>query len=187
MNNMRKTRSNSYAPINSEKLAKQMQVIEDCWSTYLSEITALQSNNTQLKVPQYSVDIVALREIVERVYQRKDYFIRFHSGMLMSEYKEIGLYMFWISKFKPFRILDLNFNKHTSFRANEDFAMYFMLSALKNLANKLGLKYNSDNISGNLYGEILYSLCFRDLSKESLGIIVELVANIVISDLPTKT
>ena len=61
--------------------------------------------------------------------------------------------------------------------------MYYMLVALKNLADELKLTYDSEKLSGSLYDEILYSMSFRDISKEALGIMVELVANIVIPDL----
>ncbi len=183
---MNRNKYSSYIPLDSEKTKKQMLAIEKCWKSYLSEVTSLQGGNVNITMPEYSVDVLALREIVERVYQRKDYFIRFHSGMVMSEYKEIGLNMFWITKFKPFRILNNSLDEETSFRANEDFAMYYMLTALKNLSKKLGLKYDSDRISANLYSELLYTLCFRDISKEAIGIIVELIANIVIIDLPSE-
>lgn len=179
---------NSYVPINSEQLEKEMVAIVECWKTFLEKITAYyhDNNNKRFSV-SYTVNTLALREIVERVYQRKDYFCRYHSGMLMSEFKEIGLNMFWISKFKPFCISGDGYEEELAFNINDDFALFFMLTALENLAKKMKLEYSSERLSGKLYNEILYSLCFRDLSKEALGIIVELVAHLVITELPVES
>lgn len=176
---------NDYIPINSDELANQMTDIENCWKNFLGEILQYYKNdkNDENIEINYTMNTLALREVVERVYQRKDYFKRYHSGMLMSEYKEIGLSMFWISKFKPFNITGHGYDDKIAFNINEDFAMYYMLVALKNLADELKLTYDSEKLSGSLYDEILYSMSFRDISKEALGIMVELVANIVIPDL----
>ncbi|MBE6678815.1 MAG: hypothetical protein E7597_08490 [Ruminococcaceae bacterium] len=179
--------ANVYVPINSDDLAKRMVKIEDCWKDFLGKMLKYYSNESKDIELDYSVNVLALREVVERVYQRKDYFKRYHSGMRMSEYKEIGLTMFWISKFKPFNITGHGYDDKIAFNINDDFAMYYMLLALKNLAEELKLEYNSDKLTGRLYDEMLYSLSFRDISKEALGILVELVANIVILNLPGES
>lgn len=128
---------NSYTPINSEQLEKEMVAIEVCWKTFLKKITNYYHDNNQDFKVNYTVNTLALREIVERVYQRKDYFFRYHSGMCMSEYKEIGLNMFWISKFKPFCIFGEGYEEELAFNINDDFALFYMLTALKNLAKKI--------------------------------------------------
>lgn len=183
---MNKKMQYGYVPINSDELTKRMVSIEDCWKKFINKLMKYYEDNGNTSKIEYSINTVAIREIVERVYQRKDYFDRYHSGMEMSEYKEIGLYMFWLSKFKPFCMTGLGYDDKVAFNINEDFIMFYMLSALKNLAEEMNLEYNSDKISGKLYDEILYSLCFRDLSKEAMGLIVELVANVVILDLPVE-
>lgn len=194
---MGKVGENNYIPLNSDELKKNILAIENCWKEFISKVT--QEYNKDIEHPidvEYEVNALSLRELVERVHQRKDYFIRYHNGMKMSEFKEIGLNMFWLAKFKPFNITGNKYEDSVSISINEDFAMFYMLSALKNLSEelrkiyakeieegKLVLLYDSDKLSGNLYDEILYSLCFRDIPKEAMGVLVELVANIVIPDI----
>lgn len=177
---------NGYIPINSEDLEKQMVAIEECWKTYFAKISEECKKDEDIGEIKYSVNSVALREIVERVYQRKDYFVRYHSCLVMSEFKEIGLNMFWISKFKPFHISGkLNIDR-LAFDINDDFALFHMFTALKALADRLGCNYDAKKLPFSLYYEMSYCLTFRDLSKESLGLLVELVARIMIPDLPTE-
>lgn len=175
-----------YMPINSDDLEKHMVAIEDCWKMYLSKISSIYSGGNADGGMEYSVNTLALREIVERVYQRRDYFMRYHSGMVMSEFKEIGLNMYWISKFKPFHLISQSNIDALAFDVNDDFAMFYMLNALKNLAEVLHLSFSIDRFSQNLYNEILYCLKFRDLSKESLGILAELVAYALIPEYPCQ-
>lgn len=172
-----------YEMPNSDVLKKDMLVIKECWDSFLELYKNEENINCNIT---YTMDTLALEEMVKRVYERRDYFARYHKGMEMSEFKEIGLYMFWLVKFQVFRINCDEIDSKAKFNINEDFSLYFMLCALKNLANKLQLKYDSFKLQGRVYSEILYSLAFRDLSKEALGLIVELVANIVIRDLPYK-
>ena len=66
-----------------------------------------------------------------------------------------------------------------------------LTSETKKLEQILGRKqfkrgYENEFQNVAMYDEILYSLCFRDLSKEAMGLIVELVANVVILDLPVE-
>lgn len=186
-----------YRPLGSDALQKGTNDILNCWEDFISRAKT-EYNKSSIKFVKwgYAVDNLALKEIVERVHQRKDYFFRYHFNMQMSEFKEIGLNMFWLTKFHPFRILDENIEAQDAFGINEEFAMFYMLSSLKNFALELqevnradiekgeyDLQYNPDLLTGNLYDEILYSLSFRDISKEAFGIIVELVAHIVIPDL----
>lgn len=179
--------NDSYIPISSDDLEKRMEDILNCWKIYFENISKKYQEIEQLKAPiEYSVNSVALRELVERVYQRRDYFARYHSGLVMSEFKEIGLNMFWISKFKPFHVTNLENIDKFAFEVNDDFAMFHMFTALKELADSLGLAYDSAKIPRTLYYEMSYCLAFRDVSKEALGMIVELIARIVIPDLPSE-
>lgn len=183
--------------INSDELGNGMKEIQECWERFISNITQLYNKKAGKNIQvNYTVNAVALKECVKRVHQRRDYFRRYHNGMEMSEYKEIGLNMFWLMKLHPFDITGDDYEDIVAFNINEDFAMFYMLSALKKLAEELRkqhnkyiqngriqLIYDTERLSEDLYDEILYSLCFRDVSKEALGIIVELVANIVVPDI----
>ncbi len=171
--------NNEYVPISSDILEERMKNILDCWEVYFQKILKQCGEDVE-----YTVNSVALRELVERVYQRKDYFLRYHSDLKMSEYKEIGLNVFWISKFKPFQIkADHNIDK-LAFETNDDFAMFHMFTALEKLAKTLKLDFNTERIPRSLYCELAYCLNFRDMSKEALGMIVELIARIAIPNLP---
>jgi len=173
--------NNEYVPISSDVLEKRMKEIVDCWEIYFQNILKQCRDKAEL---EYTVNTVALRELVERVYQRKDYFLRYHSNLKMSEYKEIGLNVFWISKFKPFQIKgNCNIDK-LAFETNDDFAMFHMFTALEKLAKSQNLDFNADKIPRSLYCELAYCLNFRDMSKEALGMIVELIARIAIPNLP---
>lgn len=186
-----------YVQPGSDEISKELDAILKCWQDFIDRAKAVYSNEGKSLVKwEYDVDDVALKEMVVRVHQRKDYFYRYHSHMAMSEYKEIGLNMFWLTKFHPFRLLGHDYDDVDAFGINEEFAMFYMLSSLKALSARLRdkhsegieqgkykLEYNSDLLTGDLYDEIRYTLSFRDVSKEVLGVLVELVANIVIPDL----
>lgn len=170
-----------YIHITSQELEERMMAIRDCWSQFFTKMVELYKKETGIDTLEvkYEVNTEALHEIVDRVYQREDYFKRYHSGMKMSEYKEIGLNMFWLAKFHPFNIDGKGFDERFCFDINEEFILYYMFIALEELAKIQKKNYDSERISRSLYDELLYSLSFRDISKEAMGIIVELVANIV--------
>ena len=186
-----------YEPPNSDELNAAYTEIMNCWEDFIVRAKDVYAADKKLLVKwKYDVDDYALKEMIVRVHQRKDYFYRYHAHMLMSEYKEIGLNMFWLTKFHPFRLLGHNYEDGDAFGINEEFAMFFMLSALKNLSiglqnkykedieqGKYTLEFDSRLLTGDLYDEIRYTLSFRDVSKEVLGVLVELIANIVIPDL----
>lgn len=174
--------ADKYIHITSQESEERMMAIRDCWCQFFSKLVELYKKETGSDAVEvkYEVNTEALHEIVDRVYQREDYFKRYHSGMKMSEYKEIGLNMFWLIKFRPFNIDGKGFEEKFCFDINEEFALYYMFIALEKLAKIQKRKYDSERISRSLYDELLYSLSFRDISKEAMGIIVELVANIVI-------
>lgn len=175
---------NNYTPITSEELQKRMLAIRECWLQFFTKMVDLYKQETgedSVKV-DYVMNTEALHEMVERVYQRDDYFKRYHSGMYMSEYKEIGLNMFWLAKFRPFNIDGKGFEDKFAFDINQEFIMHYMFTALEQLAKIQKRKYDSTKITRSLYDELAYSVSFRDISKEAMGIIVELVANIVIFD-----
>lgn len=109
----------------------------------------------------------ALKDIIVRVHKRKHYFKIFHNEMNISEYKETALYCYWILKLRPFWI-DPSYP--SSERINEKFALHLYISLLK--------KYNGDfsqedGISRLHIRELLYSFRFRDITKESMILMLE--------------
>ncbi len=109
----------------------------------------------------------ALKDIIVRVHKRKHYFKVFHNEMNISEYKETALYCYWVLKLRPFWI-DPAYK--SSERINEKFALHLYVSLLK--------KYNEDfsqedGINRMHIRELLYSFRFRDITKESMILMLE--------------
>lgn len=172
--------------MSSSELEHQMDAVKESWKRFFAGVKKQTKDKQEFENIEYTVNTAALRELVERVDQRKDYFARYHSGMKMSEFKEIGLNMFWLAKLKPFSIKGAENTDAYTFDINEDFAMYHMLSALQTMAKDLNTPFIEEKISSALYYEISYCLSFRDMSKEAIGLLVELVARIVIPDFDQK-
>lgn len=112
-------------------------------------------------------NINTLRDIIVRVHKRKHYFKVFHNEMITSEYKETALYCYWFLKLRPLWIYPAN---KSSDRINEKFALHLYISLLK--------KYNegfseSDGINRLHIRELLYSFRFRDITKESMILMLE--------------
>lgn len=117
--------------------------------------------------------------IIAKVDQRRKYFNYFHK-LEMSEYKETALNSFWYIKLHPLSIGPREFNKHPSSEyesINEKLALYFILKTLKVMliAKKLPTE-KLDNIPTEYLDELVYTLTYRDISKESLIILVESMA-----------
>jgi len=120
----------------------------------------------------YSYDLVktninTLRDIIVRVHKRKYYFKVFHDEMITSEYKETALYCYWFLKLRP---LWIDSSNESSDRINEKFALHLYISLLK--------KYNEDFIEEDGINklhirELLYSFRFRDITKESMILMLE--------------
>ncbi|MCI8592781.1 MAG: hypothetical protein HFI88_10665 [Lachnospiraceae bacterium] len=112
-------------------------------------------------------NVTALRDIIVRVHKRKHYFKVFHNEMITSEYKETALYCYWFLKLRP---LWIDSDYASSERLNEKFALHLYISLLK--------KYNGDfseddGINKVHIRELLYSFRFRDITKESMILMLE--------------
>ena len=112
-------------------------------------------------------NINTLRDIIVRVHKRKHYFKVFHNEMITSEYKETALYCYWFLKLRPLWIDPAN---KSSDRMNEKFALHLYISLLK--------KYNegfseSNGINRLHIRELLYSFRFRDITKDSMILMLE--------------
>lgn len=108
-----------------------------------------------------------LKDIIVRVHKRKHYFKVFHNKMITSEYKETALYCYWFLKLRP---LWVDSDNKGAERINEKFALHLYVSLLK--------KYNEDfsekdGINKLHIKELLYSFRFRDITKESMILMLE--------------
>lgn len=113
------------------------------------------------------VNISAVRDVIIRVHKRKYYFMLFHNDMITSEYKETALYCYWILKLRP---LWINPSVKKSERINEKFALHLYVSLLKKYNETFSEK---DGINKKHIRELLYSFRFRDLTKESMILMLE--------------
>lgn len=179
---------NEYIQLKSDEMEQKISLILDLWHdflqktvlTYVSKCKKRRQHCESLENCDtkeiYCVNIVALREIFERTHQREDYFERYHNKLQMSNFKEIGLIAFWISKLKPFYLKEGYFDDVFNLKINEEFALYFIFNAIARYAKEQGYEYSLKRINSELYNELLYTMQYRDLSKEAFGCIVELIS-----------
>lgn len=111
-----------------------------------------------------------ITRICERIDQRKDYYLYYHSTkdkiMHMSQEKEMALWAYWVSKYKPIRFCDL-LDDEIFFAANgctvsDAFACYIIISIVC-ANNKKKVKYFTPDVVRELY----YDIANRDFSKEA--------------------
>lgn len=117
------------------------------------------------------VNLPIIGRISIRVDQRKDYYMYYHSTekeiMRMSHEKEMALWSYWVSKYKPVRFVnseddEVFFSTHGC-TISDAFAAYIIISIVC-ANNKKRAKYFSDKVVRDLY----YDLANRDFSKEAL-------------------
>ena len=113
--------------------------------------------------------------IILRVDKREGYFVVFHEGTRINEIKQAALMVYRILKFKPFAVkaTDPNSLKKYS-RINESFALFYLLSACKQYS--VESNHTTAEMSERLCNELLYAFSYWDLSKESLILIAETIA-----------
>ena len=117
-----------------------------------------------------------LRKACERVHMRKVYYDIFHNDMKISEYKHCALTAYWIVKLKPFWI-EIDFEKD-SFDKMEVYSYINEYIAIGMLVGVLG-RFNEDalkigiDLLSQYIKEILYSVQYRDLGKESFILLID--------------
>ena len=114
-----------------------------------------------------SVNKSTIRDIIVRVHKRKHYFKVFHNDMVTSEYKETALYCYWILKLRP---LWIEPSVKRAERINEKYALHLYVSLLKKYNETFSEK---DGINKKHIKELLYSFRFRDMTKESMILMLE--------------
>ena len=117
------------------------------------------------------VNLSIIGRISIRVDQRKDYYMYYHSTegkiMRMSHEKEMALWSYWVSKYKPVRFVnpeddEVFFSTHGC-TISDAFAAYIIISIVC-ANNKKRAKYFKDDVVLDLY----YDFANRDFSKEAL-------------------
>lgn len=131
----------------------------------------------KLEIDSYSVEInhVLLLNVFVRIDERKDYFMYFHSeddSMHMSLGKEIALEAYWISKYKPLRIAEIEdeveFNKKYKATINDVIATLLIVGFLIDKDKKLDSYFTAKKIN-----TLVYDMFNRDVSKEAMIMYVE--------------
>lgn len=120
---------------------------------------------------ELEVIVPIITRICERIDQRKDYYLYYHSTdkkiMHMSYEKEMALWAFWVSKYKPVRFCK-NVDEEFFFLDNgctvsDAFACYVIISIV--CANNVDkVKYFTKSVVKDMY----YDLANRDFSKEAI-------------------
>ena len=126
-----------------------------------------------------SINDSALLSIIVKVDQRQKYFKFFHK-LDMSEYKEAALNSFWYIKLCPLSIHIKNGEKETTSKydsINEKLALYIILTTLRAMLKTSKISTEKlDKIPQKYIEELIYTLTYRDISKEALIILVESIA-----------
>ena len=120
---------------------------------------------------QLQVNENILGHIFKRVDQRKDYYMYYHSTpskvMHISHEKEMGLWAYWISKYKPISFVDDNdtsiFFMQNGCTISDAFAAYIIISIVCS-NNKARAQYFTPKRVLDLF----YDLSNRDFSKEAM-------------------
>ena len=122
------------------------------------------------------VNYPMIYRIVERVDQRRDYYLYFHSSsdhsMYMSQAKEIALFCYWMMKYKPISFEEAyeeaNFFSENGYTVNEFYVAFFLFFFITGL-DENNIKYFNETAISTL----TYSLTNREISKEALILYVE--------------
>ena len=117
----------NYKQLTTEERQFQINKILAVWNDFIS------INDPDLGVNDVFINKRSLAEVVERVSKRKYYFEIFHQLYHVSEYKEVALYVFWITKLKPFTIVKEESPLCAS--VNELFSVHMILSIFEKVRN----------------------------------------------------
>lgn len=159
--------SNTYVLLTAEERQTQLNKVLSVWNDFLS------INDPSLKAEDVFINKRMLAEVVERVSKRKYYFAVFHQLLHISEFKETALYVFWITKLKPFTI-----TKESSVlcaSVNELFCVHLILATFE----KIRMDSNTQNYTyptKALLNDFIYGLKYQDFTKESLIVYIEALA-----------
>lgn len=169
MSNMGNANSDKdYKKLTSEERQFQIDKILEVWNDFLA------INDPDLKESDVFINKRSLAEAVERVSKRKYYYEVFHQLYHISEYKEVALYVFWITKLKPFTIV-----KETSplcASVNELFAVHMILSIFEKV-RKAAKSCNFTYPSQAMISDFIYGLKYQDFTKEAMIVYVEALAS----------
>lgn len=157
--------SSEYLVNCTEKFKKNFEIYKDV----MKEMFQNYSTNMRINYPM-------LYRIIERIDQRKDYYLYFHSNhdhaMDMSQAKEAALFCYWLIKYKPISFEnsyeESDFFSKNGYTINEFYAAFLLMSFITGLDEGNKKYFNKDAVS-----TLTYSLTNREISKEALILYVE--------------
>lgn len=160
-----------YHPLNEEEL----QVIWDKQKVFIEGFIT----SNKYDADSIYIDKNAVLAIIVKVDQRRRYFEFFHH-LKMSEYKEAALNSFWYVKLHPINIkrIESAENQLQIYDSiNEKLALYIILKTLRAMLEKKHISTKRlDELPPSYIDELIYTLTYRDISKEALIILVESMA-----------
>lgn len=161
-----------YQQMTGEELFLQFTLLESIFRDFLR----ISGYPDDLK---YNVDVIALAEILTRVDKRAAYYSFFHDGNKIHEMKRVGIFIYWLLKFKPFAIIDprcLNSSKalKKNFELHESLAVSLVYSGLMK-SEKLKTAPPKDS---PIHKTLLYAFKYRELSQDSIMTLVYSLCNI---------
>lgn len=148
------------------------------WNKHKRIIESFIMNN------KYDINNIYINEkvvmaIIAKVDQRRKYFEYFH-GLRMSECKEVALICFWYIKLKPIcAVSESTMEKDLKVfnSINEKLAVYYIIITLQSLLECKNISIEQlQSLPSQYVKELIYSFTYRDISKESLILLVESMA-----------
>ncbi len=160
-----------YYPLSKDEL-------NSAWIKHKALIEGFLSKN-RLDCNNVYLDSNSLISVISKVDQRRKYFEYFHR-LDMSELKEVSLIAFWYIKLHPLCLgpRDFTNNHPPQYESlNEKLALYSILSTLRVMLKAKHMPVRPlDNLPREYLSEIIYSFTYRDISKESMILLVESIA-----------
>lgn len=160
---MGRNESSTYEPMTDTELLSLLALLEEQFRRFV----AYSGYPDDLK---YSISRRDLVDAVMRVDKREAYFYYFHNKMEINERKKMALYVYWILKFKPFKVTDNRYvDKKRESCVNEAFAVYMICSILFD-ADKLS---DTSSKKETFYKKLMYAFRFRNISIDAMLLLVE--------------
>ena len=151
-----------YTPLTPKMKKESYDELRDLMNDFL-EFMKIKEN--------VSINRAVVARICERIDQRKDYFLYYHSKpddiMHMSHEKEIALWVYWLCKYKPVRFESMRddeiFFNNNGCTVSDAFAVFLMLSIVCTNNEEKTECFSSDRID-----DFFYDFVNRDFSKEAI-------------------
>ena len=161
------TKSSEYVMLTPKERQTQVDKLLKVWNDFILV------NEPTLNKDDVFINQRSLAEVVERVSKRKFYFEVFHKLPHISEFKETALYVFWITKLKPFTVT--NEASKLCASVNELYAFHMVISVFEKVRRETK-PANFCYPTEAMLSDFVYGLKYQDLTKESLILYIEALA-----------